>query len=80
MSKVEWSHNKAIYWSSEHGPIFGYHNIFIANNANSNNNSFARLGEVYPVPTAVQDQNTILAGTFFFSPDEVEVFSLDRTQ
>ena len=63
-------------WS---GPMFGS-DIYIANNANSNSGSFADLGSYYPAPAAVQDPDTILAGTLRFSPDEVEVFYLDPTQ
>ena len=69
----------AIDRSSGHGPMFGY-DIYIANNANSNSDSYARLGGHYPAPAAVQNPNTILAGTERFSPDEVEVFYLDPTQ
>ena len=65
-------------WSG-YGPAFGY-DIYIANNANSNSRSFARLGWAYPAPAAVQNPKTILAGTYRFSPDEVEVFYLDPTQ
>ena len=65
-------------WSG-YGPAFGY-DIYIANNANSNSYSFARLGWAYPAPAAVQNPNTILAGTYRLSPDEVEVFYLDPTQ
>ena len=71
--------DKAIYRSSGYGPGFGY-DIDIANNANSNSLSIARLGWFYPAPAAVQDPDTILAGTYYFSPDEVEVFYLDPTQ
>ena len=67
-----------IRWSWS-GPRFGS-DIHIANNANSNSNSYARLGWSYPAPAAVQDKYTILAGTLRFSPDEVEVFYLDPTQ
>ena len=69
----------AIYRWSDYGPYFGY-DIIIANNANSNSRSLARLGWYYPAPAAVQDADTILAGTKRFSPDEVEVFYLDPTQ
>ena len=69
----------AIIRASWYGPAFGF-DIYIADNANSNSFSYARLGEYYPAPTAVQDPYTILAGTEAFSPDEVEVFYLDPTQ
>ena len=71
--------DRAIYRWSGSGPWFGY-DIDIANNANSNSHSHARLGSYYPAPAAVQDRYTILAGTEYFSPDEVEVFYLDPTQ
>ena len=78
MSEVKWP-DMAIYRWPGNGPLFGG-GIYIANNANSNSNSYARLGVYYPAPAAVQDRFTILAGTKYFSPDEVEVFYLDPTQ
>ena len=71
--------DRAIYGWSGSGPWFGA-DIYIANNANSNSYSFAGLGSYYPAPAAVQDPSTSLAGTYRFSPDEVEVFYLDPTQ
>ena len=71
--------DRAIYRASWYGPVFGL-DIYIANNANSDSRSYARLGRYYPAPAAVQDKYTILAGTEYFSPDEVEVFYLDPTQ
>ena len=68
---------RAIYRSSSYGPIFGYgHDIYIANNANSNTYSQANFGYSYSVPSGVQDKKTVLAGTYNFTPDEVEVFYL----
>ena len=78
MSEVR-SPDRAIDRRSGTGPVFGY-DMYIADNANSNRFSYARLGRVYPAPAAVQDPDTILAGTEYFSPDEVEVFYLDPTQ
>ena len=67
----------AIYRTSSYGPTFGVgHDIHIANNANSNTNSYTDFGHSYPVPSGVQDRRTILAGTLKFTPDEVEVFYL----
>ena len=71
--------DRAIYRSLWCGLCFG-DDIYIANNANSNSDSRAGLGRYYPPPAAVQDKYTILAGTEYFSPDEVEVFYLDPTQ
>ena len=71
--------DRAIQRWSGWGPVFGG-DIGIANNANNNNNSDARLDWYYPAPAAVQNRYTILAGTEYFSPDEVEVFYLDPIQ
>ena len=71
--------DRAIYRSSRWGPWFGW-DMYIVNNANSNWDSRALLVNYYYAPAAVQDPDTILAGTFSFSPDEVEVFYLDPTQ
>ena len=67
----------AIDRKSSYGPTFGGgHDIHIANNANSNTNSYTNFGYAYSVPSGVQDRRTILAGTYNFTPDEVEVFYL----
>ncbi|KAL9961700.1 hypothetical protein ACROYT_G030697 [Oculina patagonica] len=66
----------AIYRHSGYGPTFGNgHDIYIANNANSNTNSQAYFGNgnYYFVPSGVQSKFTILAGTAYFTPDEVEI-------
>ncbi|XP_078382248.1 uncharacterized protein LOC144664922 [Oculina patagonica] len=67
----------AIYRNSGYGPTFGGgFDINIANNANSNTGSYTYFGNSYSVPSGVQSGNTILAGTYSFTPDEVEVFYL----
>ena len=68
----------AIYKHSSYGPTFGGGwDIYIANNANSNTKSYAlNFGSYYSVPSGVQDKRTILAGTRYFTPDEVEVLYL----
>ena len=76
--EVRWP-DWAIYKAPFYGPCFG-NDIELDNNASSNSDSFARLSRHYPAPAAVQDPDTILAGTENFSPDEVEVFYLDPTQ
>ena len=67
--------DKAIDRSSQIGPSFG-DDVYTVGKSSS----YARLGWAYPAPAAVQDPDTILAGTLLFSPDEVEVFYLDPTQ
>ena len=70
---------EAIHRGSGYGPRFGW-DIYIADNANSTSDSYAGFVWAYAAPAAVQNPNTILTGTLFFSPDEVEVFYLDPTQ
>ena len=65
---------KAIHRLSHDGPRFG-NDVVI--DADSNSISGARLGYYYSVPPAVQNNHTVLAGTLYFSPDEVEVFYLN---
>ena len=67
----------AIYRLSSYGPTFGGgHDIAISDNANSNTNSYTHFGFYYSLPSGIKDRKTILAGTYYFTPDEVEVFYL----
>ena len=76
VSKVKKEYSgRAIYRASSIGQLFG-NDVFIYDNADSNSQSGARL-VYYSVPPAVQNRHTVLAGTEYFSPDEVEVFYLD---
>ena len=69
--------SRAIRQGSSYGPTFGGgYDIHIDTKANVNTNSYTYLGHSYSVPSGVQDRRTILAGTFSFTPDEVEVFYL----
>ena len=67
----------AIYCGSGYGPTFGGGwDIHIANNASSNKDSYTDFGTTYYLPSGVKAWRTNLAGSFYFSPDEVEVFYL----
>ncbi|KAL9961325.1 hypothetical protein ACROYT_G030241 [Oculina patagonica] len=67
----------AIYTDPSLGPTFGVgKDIYIASNANANYGSYTNFGWSYDVPDGVKDQQTILAGTYHFLLDEVEVFYL----
>ena len=77
MVKQDGQSTYAIYGGSSYGPIFGRDgDIYIADNANQNNYSYTNFGVSYSLPNGVTDGFTILAGTRYFSPDEVEVFYL----
>ena len=61
------------------GPLFGGgHDIYISNYASSNSNSFSNLGDTYSPPSGYSYGSTFartfLAGTYKFTPDEVETF------
>jgi hypothetical protein len=67
----------AIISYSDVGPIFGRGDLYIANNARSNNNSNTRFGRTYQAPPGyTYGQNKtiwLLAGSYYFTPAEVEV-------
>ena len=66
----------AIYRSQGHGPTFGGGwEIYISDNANSNNSSYTHLSR-YETPKGANTPATILSGTQHFSPDDWEVFYL----
>ena len=68
----------AIYRNRGYGPTFGGgHDISISNNANSNTGSYTNFYNTnYQISSRVQNRLTILAGSYEFTPDEVEVFYL----
>ena len=70
---------QAIQRSSFYGPKFGQ-DLIIYLDAGIIHLSKAGLGMVYADPPAKQDPLTVLAGTKYFSPNEVEVFYLDRSR
>ena len=66
----------AIYRCQGCGPIFGNGwDIYISDNANSNNDSHNNLNN-YETPKGANTPATILAGTYYFSPNDWEVFYL----
>ena len=67
----------AIYTRSSYGPTFGAgHDLYISDNAASNTNSYTNFGSYYQPPPGVSSSRTILAGSYHFTPSEVEVFYL----
>jgi hypothetical protein len=68
----------AIYTGNSYGPVFGNGlDIYISNDASSNTNSQAyNFNSYYQAPSGVSDTSTILAGTQYFQPSEVEVFHI----
>jgi hypothetical protein len=72
----------ALYTNAGYGPRFGGgHDIKIANNVNANTGSYANLGRTYRPPSGYSSSSTkarnLLAGTYKFTPNEVETFYLN---
>ena len=71
--------SQSIYCRSTFGPVFGGgHDIRISNYASSNSNSKGNLGWTYSPPSGYSYGSTFartfLAGSYNFTPDEVETF------
>ena len=69
----------SIYGGSSYGPTFGQgHDIYIYNYASSNSLSYSNLGYTYSPPSGYSYgktfTQTFLAGSHWFTPDEVETF------
>ncbi len=79
MSKARYPGRHSVGMFPGFGQTFGHgHDIYIADNANNNTKSYTNFSyhKDFLVPSAVQDSKTVLAGTYHFTPDEVEVFYL----
>ena len=76
----KYSYNSfSIYDCSSFGPTFGGgHDLYIVDYASSRSSSYAELGYQYSPPSGYSYgstfANTFLAGTYWFTPDEVETF------
>ena len=69
----------AIYCYPSYGASFGGgHDLHIADNANTNQNSYSRLGHTYQPPAGyqqgTQQTQSLFAGSYTFTPTEIEVF------
>ena len=69
----------SIRFYSSYGPTFGGgYDIHISNSASSNSISYSNLGYTYSPPSGYSYSSTFaqtfLAGTYNFTPDEVETF------
>ena len=70
---------RSIHSNNYYGPTFGGgYDIYISNYASSNSNSLSDLGYTYSPPSGYSYYSdfaqTFLAGTFSFTPDEIEAF------
>ena len=67
---------KAIGRFKDYGPMFGL-DLVIHVEGTMKSHSQDHLGNYYSLPASVKNRYRILAGTFEFSADEVEMFYLD---
>ena len=70
---------RAIFRHSYYGPKFSDDLVIYLDDVKIKD-SKARLGSRYSVPPGVHDPLTVLAGTQYFSPNEVEVFYLGTSR
>jgi hypothetical protein len=81
-SPVYRNSGRALYTYAGYGPTFGdSFDIHIVNNANANTDSFTDIGRTYRPPSGYSSSSTkarnLLAGTYKFTPNEVETFYLN---
>ena len=70
-------YRQAVFRFDTCGPIFGSSDIFISNNSASNNDSCTYCGHSYPLPPGYSLSGfdcTFYAGSFYFTPTDIEVF------
>jgi hypothetical protein len=69
------SYQNAIYCYSSYGPTFGAHNIYVADNSNSNTSSYVRSAKEYNIPNGANGTHSILNdGNSSFQTTEFEVY------
>ena len=66
--------SNAMFHLSSSGPTFGCGDLYIASDANNNNNSGSYLGHTYELPPG--QTNTFLVGSDNFKVSEIEVFQI----
>ena len=74
-------YSKAIASGSSYGPFFGG-GADLLNNAAINQNSFTHCGDTYPLPSGSSASGgscRFYAGSFTFTPTDVEVFYETKT-
>ena len=68
----------AIYHENRLGPIFGGgHDLHIADLAVSNQLSYTNFGYTYQPPSGQTNTASLLAGSYYFTPSEIEVLYLN---
>ena len=75
------NNDKAIYRDSGFGPVFGDDDLVIGNNTGSHAVSYTDFGESFQPPPGYIHNNpktqSLLAGSYYFTPAEIEVLHLN---
>ena len=76
---INGNNSYAIYCDRTYGATFGGGNdLYISDNANTNQNSYSNLGHTYQPPpgyqNGTQQTQSLFAGSYKFTPTELEVF------
>ena len=76
---INGKNGNAIYCDPSYGATFGGgRDLYISSNANTDQNSYSNLGNTYQPPPgyqyATQQTESLLAGSLYFQPTEIEVF------
>ena len=71
--------DNAIFSHPSYAALFGRgHDLYIANNANTNQSSFSNLGLTYKPPAGyqynTQETKSLFTGSYQYRPTEIEVF------
>ena len=65
----------AIRSKPNYGPTFGAgHDVHISDNAAGNQGSYSNFGHSYKPPFDMVNTNSLLVGSYNFTPTEIEVF------
>ena len=70
-------HDCAIYCQPAYGPTFGVGDIIICSNANTNTDSYSRMGHSFTHPQYAAETDvaqSFLAGSYEFKLSEIEVY------
>ena len=74
LPQLDNSSSNSVYDVAGYGPTFGSaHDLYIADSANMNSNSYENLGHLYTVPSGIK-HDPFLTGNTNFRANEIETF------
>ncbi|XP_044169427.1 uncharacterized protein LOC114951006 [Acropora millepora] len=73
LPQLDSSSPDSVYDGANYGPTFGGHDLYIADSANMNSNSYGSLGHTYTVPSGVRGDR-FLTANLHFRANAIETF------